>query len=602
MRNLELTSPSPRPVDAPAAPPAAVDAVMSSTSEPVVSGSDEPVGRVIVPDSSPEQQRVIAALPPSRLDGHKEVDDFEGISMHFAGRSTGMGKSNSNDSATAPVKVVVEPMDEDQPRKRIRRGPIRYEDGGSTVASSQQSAVTSPAESDHSSAPAITSPADEPDSEAPATLSIRDHLSQFKVDSAPSSAASSAYGGSSSNLKDLQSQPVVGGRKPSELQESMTIDSSSPVAKPFNRLVRGKRPEAQVPAPLGSIDLRSPTQPTPAPFLTSSSIPAIPPFNPAGGSRAPAPPPPRQPLVIRPPPANPPVQPSNATFEQFVAMVPKIFTEPQLRAAWHESGENLHEAFKMLVQVKQALEAQGVNMDRRGGGTGVYQPPPQQQPHPYPPPPQHFIPAYGQPGYGQQHVSPQVRQQFPPNPLQQMSPQPAFLQYPQGQRGSPGGVPQLAQYQGQGQGPPISVQDMRHRQLYEQNMLQQQAYQQQQQQRARQTAQRFPVGQIPPHQRPKASTSQASPPKQSLMARTMANQYQLPPTNKKRKKVQHSDSDGDGGEYSDGSADEYGGVPPVVQARRDALALEFFNTETRENICELAGTFPVPSLHLRDGH
>ncbi|KAJ8293308.1 ATP-dependent helicase fft2 [Rhodotorula toruloides] len=60
---------------------------------------------------------------------------------------------------------------------------------------------------------------------------------------------------------------------------------------------------------------------------------------------------------------------------------------------------------------------------------------------------------------------------------------------------------------------------------------------------------------------------------------------------KVKKRAYASDSDDDGGDYdSAGSGDEYGTREnPAMVARREALAVEFFNDCTKENLMELAG-------------
>ena len=74
------------------------------------------------------------------------------------------------------------------------------------------------------------------------------------------------------------------------------------------------------------------------------------------------------------------------------------------------------------------------------------------------------------------------------------------------------------------------------------------------------------------------------------MSRTLAAVPLFGTPKRRKRQAVGSESEEDGGEYSDGSGDEYGGPSPAVVARRDALALEFFNTAQKEELGELAGT------------
>lgn len=71
------------------------------------------------------------------------------------------------------------------------------------------------------------------------------------------------------------------------------------------------------------------------------------------------------------------------------------------------------------------------------------------------------------------------------------------------------------------------------------------------------------------------------------------------------KKNYNSDSDDDGGDYdSAGSGDEYGSrETPAQIAKREGIAVEFFNDCTKEQLMELAGAFFVlpfpPPFHRR---
>ena len=96
--------------------------------------------------TSPEQTAPALAFPRLALDGMGESDSFGSTSLHFGGRSVGMGKSLSSTSAlSAPPPEPAQPT-----RKRLRRGAARE--------GSPASYITSPADSDQSSTPAITSP------------------------------------------------------------------------------------------------------------------------------------------------------------------------------------------------------------------------------------------------------------------------------------------------------------------------------------------------------------------------------------------------------------------------------------------------------------
>ena len=91
---------------------------------------------------------------------------------------------------------------------------------------------------------------------------------------------------------------------------------------------------------------------------------------------------------------------------------------------------------------------------------------------------------------------------------------------------------------------------------------------------------------------PKAHVPQTS---GSILARQLMLASGGAPSSKKKskKRAYASDSDDDGGDYdSAGSGDEYGSrESPAIVAKREALAVEFFNTCTKDNLMELAGTF-----------
>ncbi|GAA5883649.1 hypothetical protein JCM3774_003077 [Rhodotorula dairenensis] len=89
---------------------------------------------------------------------------------------------------------------------------------------------------------------------------------------------------------------------------------------------------------------------------------------------------------------------------------------------------------------------------------------------------------------------------------------------------------------------------------------------------------------------PKAHVPQTS---GSILARQLMLASGGAPSSKKKSKKRAfaSDSEDDGGDYdSAGSADEYGArESPQLVAKREALAVEFFNTCTKDNLMELAG-------------
>ncbi|GAA5847405.1 hypothetical protein JCM9279_000465 [Rhodotorula babjevae] len=108
-----------------------------------------------------------------------------------------------------------------------------------------------------------------------------------------------------------------------------------------------------------------------------------------------------------------------------------------------------------------------------------------------------------------------------------------------------------------------------------------------------------PYAQPHPQQRaqPKPAPPKAAPPATSgsILARQLmlANSAGAASSSKKKpkKRAYASDSDDDGGDYdSQGSGDEYGAREnPALVAKREALAVEFFNTCTKEMLMELAG-------------
>ncbi|BGP41041.1 DNA-dependent ATPase fun30 [Rhodotorula kratochvilovae] len=101
--------------------------------------------------------------------------------------------------------------------------------------------------------------------------------------------------------------------------------------------------------------------------------------------------------------------------------------------------------------------------------------------------------------------------------------------------------------------------------------------------------------QRPPQQAPKPPPPKAAPPATSgsILARQLQLASGAGASSKKKakKRAYASDSDDDGGDYdSAGSGDEYGSREnPALVAKREALAVEFFNSCTKEMLMELAG-------------
>ncbi|KAK4699957.1 hypothetical protein P7C70_g6297, partial [Phenoliferia sp. Uapishka_3] len=367
------------------------------------------------PDSHPPAPFATGApstLPPpqQRTNGasHDE-DDFGAASLHFGGRSVGMGKSPSATSATGSLPV---PTTTGQPlRKRLRRGGPEGDSEDPSAASSPHSHITSPADSDHSSAQALTSP---PNGETQQSAGMRNHLERFKVDSAPSSSASSSYGGAANGggapvwadaqgLDDeSQSQPVVipgiagrSHRTSLDREETMADDAaSSPPRPPGGRLVRGTRPPAVEDSPASVIDVRSspdvnnlshppmgarPAFPSPYPPQNLPQHPQHPQHTPQQSpyfnsqqSASPYGPPPtngspsfpsqmqQQQQLPPPPPQNRP----DPDFQQFVTMMSGSFPLDKLQQAWGMSGRDQTRAIGILVGVPAS------------GGQQQMQPPP----------------------------------------------------------------------------------------------------------------------------------------------------------------------------------------------------------------------------------
>lgn len=607
-------------------------------------------------------------LPPPRpkplLDGINDDDDFGSAKMFFGGNPVGLGvggKADSNGDQTMSGTAGAE----EAPRKRLRRG-----DGaggqlepGSGVASSSQSRVTSPADSVHSSSSApgdVTSPA----GDSLATLNMRDHLSRFKVDSGPSSSASSTYGGGGGTVADAKADagldaPTAGESKGKGKEEQMETteeqqtvtengDESSPVRQ-TGRLVRGKRP-APPAEQAATIDLRSPPTPQqPAPFATykqaisPSHLPApLPPF--ATTPAQPQPQPPRPTTMWAPPPPGPvlsvPVPPTlsrpnqqspmshagfapppppaaaaayaappDVEFQSFAEAVGNAFPREDMARAWFESGRDVPRAIDRLVNLQHArvqqehqqrqmqaqlmmtspgrFPQQGQQLPQQnfqvaaprsntilvypsyseliGGST----PPGGRRPQPLPQPAQYQQqgPPMGYPqGYSPANQAGKIV-------YQQQSPQQQQAQYLLQQQQFPTGYPNQGGYPR-----PIAIQPSprlagspHHQQHY-----------QQQGSSSGSGAKRFP-GPVLTHQQ--------------RVAQSLAMPASGP--KKKKRNGNMSDSD-DGGEYSEGSGDEYGGPSAAAMARAETHALAWFNECSKEDMSELAGEFYFTSLSHSD--
>ncbi|KAM0749493.1 hypothetical protein T439DRAFT_50989 [Meredithblackwellia eburnea MCA 4105] len=272
----------------------------SSTKSPITTSASTPFQTSSTLLASVPPPSAHLSAPPMALkrssdhvvevDPAGDMDDWGTHRLHFGQKNGGLdqAKPTSNGgSATGVTTATSHANGKDQPqRKRLRRGTLgdtATEDDSSRPVSSPGSRITSPAESDHSSAPALTSPPSAPGGTGaggpPSSAQLRDHLARFKVDSsAPSSSASSVNGGGTpaepadGEGDDLdQSQPVVipgiagkrklnGGGAPTLAQEELVLSSSEasspPVPRAGGRLVRGRPPVVQD-SPASVIDLRS---------------------------------------------------------------------------------------------------------------------------------------------------------------------------------------------------------------------------------------------------------------------------------------------------------------------------------------------------------
>ncbi|KAL8280771.1 hypothetical protein RQP46_006775 [Phenoliferia psychrophenolica] len=480
-----------------------------------------------------------------------EHDGFGAAALHFGGRdSVGMGLPSP--AIAQPSSGPVQPL-----RKRPRRGAAGETDDLGQP-SSPGSHLTSPADSDHSSAPALTSPPSGNGSNgngsgsnghgghdnAPVSSAVlRDQLTRFKVDSTPSSSASSSYGGTGPGTTpnwadqglddESQSQPVVipgiAGRRPQQaldpsLATNTQDETSSPPRLPGGpgRLVRGVRPEEQPPLTLPHAPSSSqqppystyPTHPLPpssqhppssqqqqSPYFSGPPPQQQSPYGSPtlsnGGSFPTSMLPPPQPLSQSQPPAG--GGGMDPAFDAFVVMMAGSFPQQALQHAWVTSGRDQLRAIAILVNQPQ----NGAPGPPPGPPGGLPSPQfPQQQLAPRQQPPivqrpvqmhQMPMPMAGQP--------PQMR---PPAP-------PGYSYQPQAQGyGGPGlqssqGYPQPGA-RPPGVGPPpgqpghyVNPSQVSQQQQH-QIMLhrQQQAQQQQQQQYAAALA----AGQIPPGARP----------------------------------------------------------------------------------------------------
>lgn len=84
----------------------------------------------------------------------------------------------------------------------------------------------------------------------------------------------------------------------------------------------------------------------------------------------------------------------------------------------------------------------------------------------------------------------------------------------------------------------------------------------------------------------------------SILARQLAAAAGAGVAKKKKRRAPVSDSDNDGGEYdSGGSGDEYGvQETPAAIAKRETLAVEFFNTCEKELLMELSGAWLLSTV------
>ncbi|GAA5823937.1 hypothetical protein JCM5353_007343 [Sporobolomyces roseus] len=145
--------------------------------------------------------------PPSLDGGGNEMDGFNGGgSMYYGQRTTGMGRTASGDSGMSQVTAS---HPQDQPRKRLRRGGPGGEDTGDEGPGSF-------------------------------TANLQNRLNDVHVESGPSSAASSVYGGSTG--PSLAPTPATAGSMADmstggiKQENLIPASSSPPIVRPGSRM------------------------------------------------------------------------------------------------------------------------------------------------------------------------------------------------------------------------------------------------------------------------------------------------------------------------------------------------------------------------------
>lgn len=473
--------------------------------------------------------------------------------------------------------------DPGQARKRLRRG----RDDESGPPSSSHSHITSPAQSD-SSGPALTSPVDpefgsaQPDDAKPPYLEIRSHLSQFALNSQPGSSASSprgsvppsGYPGPAGSSNDAATD--FENRRRAEEDVKAEPQSSPPVQR-TGRLVRGERPSA--PENLGEVDIRS--SPATLPQLQQLQQPQQ-----------------QQQPSLSPQPSTPlPPHLSEDLFNTFWGIVLKQPQQlgipvPTVRSIWIKHGGNNSATFSeltslytertrvaTLAQQQQAAQAQAqqqhyLQQQQQRQNQELYQQQVQQQRH-YGQNQQQFYAAPQQPGaYPPAGYPPQYAQQYPPGAYPQG-------QYPPGQyRGPPQQAPFLSPY---GNRPPQQQQYAPGGRILQNGVS-----------RAHELQRPRPPTQQHTTYQPRGSYETHAP-RVTVLPRYSQPLPPAPPLRKRKPAA--SDSDGEEN-YSDNSADEYGGPSPAVLAARAARAMSFFNECTKDELTEMACTF-LSSLSTR---
>ncbi|GAA5876652.1 hypothetical protein JCM16303_003615 [Sporobolomyces ruberrimus] len=651
---------------------------------------------------SPAPSGTGSPAPPSLDGGGNEQDGFGGGSMYYGQRTTGMGRTGSQDSAMSQATST---HPQDQPRKRLRRGGPGGAGG------------------------------DENGEEGPGsfTANLQNRLADVHVESGSSSAASSVYGGSAD--PSLAPTPGTTGSladlatsiKPENLPP---ITSSPPIVRPGSRMrpptvqdspgQQGQAPHALDQKPhlspaLGYSALNQPQYPgsaasplqqgqqhlSPHPQQQYPQHPQQPPYpgQQHGGGVAP----------------SAQANLNDPGFRNFFGSVGSNFALDKVWNAYQRSGGDFNKGLQILLEAKPHssnpspapsgppqqqpyspagqfaqinsphLSAPGTPGSSHGGSLGQSQPQPQ-----YPPSAQYAQnPQYANMQHlQQQHQQQQSRAQiqtmmrpvqvqqpqkpqgfspgmtmngqqqagmgvmYPPNAQQQQ--QMAYAraaaaggQNPPYANRPPPGYPPLPSLPGQGtaqqQQPPVfpaaaigyagftdahynhylelqrayfagkaSPDDTKALMQYA-SVLQRHASSGHRPP-ARESSQAYahPGGGRPAHQpggdQPPVKRGPGRPPKNpqavprhqppltsgSILARQLAAASALGSSSKKKaskKKAYGSDSDDDGGDYdSAGSGDEYGSrETPAAVARREQVAVEFFNTCEKELLMELAG-------------